>query len=307
MKKWGLILSLLLVIGLTACGKSGQQAQPSAQLSPAHQTPAQTPAQTPDQTPGSAKENTSVSAEDIVLATTTSTQDSGLLDVLIPALETSLDHKVKIKVVAVGTGQAIQLGQDGNADVLLVHARKSEDEFMNKGYGTYAWDVMYNQFLLVGPKDDPAKVKSAFSAADAFERIAKAKAVFLSRGDNSGTHKKELSIWEMTNVKKPSGDWYKSVGQAMGATLQMAGQLNAYTLVDEATYLTHKEGLEMVYSGDKAMFNPYGIMIVKSTKKPGTAKQVVDFIVGSEGQKIIGDFGKDKYGKSIFVPNAKQR
>lgn len=299
MKKWGILLSLLLVIALTACGKTGQEA---AQQTPAQQTPAQ---QTPDSTPDTSKDNTPV--EDIVLATTTSTQDSGLLDVLIPALEASLDHKVKIKVIAVGTGQALQLGKDGNADVLLVHARKSEDEFMNQGYGTYAWDVMHNQFLLVGPKDDPAQVKNASSASDAFERIAKAKATFLSRGDNSGTHKKELSIWETTNVKKPAGDWYKSVGQGMGATLQMAGQLKAYTLADEATYLTHKEGLEVLFSGDKAMFNPYGIMIVKSTKKPETAKQVVDYIVGSEGQKIIGEFGKDKYGKSIFIPNAKER
>lgn len=284
MRKWTIFLSLLLIIILTACGKTGWETQQ-----------AQSPV----------KENTPV--EDIILATTTSTQDSGLLDVLIPALEASLDHKVKVKVIAVGTGQALQLGKDGNADVLLVHARKSEDEFMNAGYGTYAWDVMHNQFLLVGPKNDPAQVKNAASTADAFQRIADSKSTFLSRGDKSGTHTKELSIWETTNVKKPEGNWYKSVGQGMGETLQMAGQLGAYTLTDEATYLTHKEGLEVLYSGDKALFNPYGIMIVKSTKKPEAAKQVIDYIVGSEGQKIIGEFNKDKYGKSIFVPNAKQR
>lgn len=242
----------------------------------------------------------------IILSTTTSTQDSGLLDVLIPAFEKKFNNKCKVKVVAVGTGQAIQLGKDGNADVLLVHSRKDEDAFVKDGYGIKAWDVCYNQFLVIGPKDDPAKIASAKTVVEAFQKIADAKAKFVSRGDNSGTEKKEKSIWAKANVK-PEGAWYISSGQGMGATVRMAEEMNAYTLIDEATYLTNKTNLGVLHKGDKDLFNPYGTIQVKSTKKPVAANELLWFFVSPQGQKIIGDFQKAKYGKSIFVPNAKRR
>lgn len=242
----------------------------------------------------------------VTLATTTSTQDSGLLDVLIPAFEKKFNNKVKVKVVAVGTGQAIQLGKDGNADVLLVHSRKDEDAFVKDGYGIKAWDVCYNQFLLVGPKDDPAKISSAKTVVEAFQKIAEAKAKFVSRGDDSGTHKKEKTIWTKANIKT-EGSWYVSSGQGMGDTLRMAEEMGGYTITDEATFLTNKTGLVVLHKGDKDLANPYGTIQVKSTKKPVAANELLWFFVSPQGQKMIGDFGKAKYGKSIFVPNAKKR
>lgn len=253
----------------------------------------------PQGTPASAGEPKS-----IILGTTTSTQDSGLLDSLLPAFEQK--SGIQVKVVAVGTGQAIQLGKDGNADVLLVHARKSEDEFVAAGYGVNAYDVMYNQFLIVGPKDDPAGVKGLATATDAFKAIAAAKATFVSRGDDSGTHKKELSIWESAGLK-PEGSWYLSAGQGMGATLQMTDEKNGYTLTDEATYLSQKGNLAVLKEGDASLLNPYGVIQVKSTSKAEEAEQFIQFLVGEEGQKLIGEFGKADYGKGLFVPDAKKR
>ncbi len=242
----------------------------------------------------------------ITLATTTSTQDSGLLDVMMPAFEKKFKQKVKVKVIAVGSGQAIQLGKDGNADILLVHAKKSEDEFVAGGYGIKAHDVMYNQFLVVGPPNDPAKVSSAKNTKEAFTRIAEAKARFVSRGDESGTHKKEQSIWEKAGIK-PTGSWYKSSGQGMGETLRVAEEMNGYTIVDEATYLTNKTNLVVLFKGDRDLFNQYGIIQVKSTKKPVAANELLWFFISPQGQKIIGQFGQEKFGKPIFVPNAKAR
>jgi len=242
--------------------------------------------------------------KELTLATTTSTQDSGLLDSLLPAFEAKTG--VKVKVVAVGTGQAIKLGEDGNADVLLVHSRKAEDEFVSKGFGVNAYDVMYNQLFIVGPADDPAGVKAAKTAKEAFAAIAKKQAVFISRGDDSGTHKKEQSIWKEAGIT-PAGNWYLSSGQGMGDTLQMANEKNAYTLTDEATFLSRQLDLQVLKEGDKSLLNPYGIIQVKSTSKPELADQLIQFMVGSEGQKLIGEFGKDKYGKGLFVPSAQKR
>ncbi|MDA8235476.1 MAG: substrate-binding domain-containing protein [Clostridia bacterium] len=243
---------------------------------------------------------------EVVLATTTSTQDSGLLDVMIPAFEKKWNKKVKVKVIAVGTGQAIQLGKDGNADVILVHSKKSEDEFVAQGYGFKAYDVMYNQYLIVGPTNDPANIAGAKTALEAFTKIAEAKGKFISRGDDSGTHKKEVSIWGKAKIK-PEGNWYLSAGQGMGETLRMADEMGAYTLVDEATFLTNKTSLKNLSQGDKELFNQYGIIQVKSTKKPVAANELIWHFISPQGQKTIKDFGKNKYGKSIFVPNAKKR
>ncbi|MHB8172699.1 MAG: ABC transporter substrate-binding protein [Thermincolia bacterium] len=273
-------LMLILAVGLAGCAKTKETPQ-------AEKTPEVAPA-----------------AKEIVFATTTSTQDSGLLDVLLPVFEKN--SGVKVKVLAQGTGQAIKTAEQGNADVLLVHSRKAEDEFMTKGFGENAWDVMYNQFFIVGPANDPAKIKDSKTAVDAFKKIAAAKATFISRGDDSGTHKKELSIWEKAGIE-PEGTWYVSVGQGMGATLKMAEEKNAYTLVDEATFLTNKAKLEILVQGEKTLLNPYGVIKVKSTKQSEAADSFISFITGAEGQKLIGDFGKDKYGKSIFVPQAKKR
>ncbi|MHB1166914.1 MAG: ABC transporter substrate-binding protein [Carboxydocellales bacterium] len=241
---------------------------------------------------------------EITLATTTSTQDSGLLDGLIPAF-TKL-YGIKVKVVAVGTGQAIQLGKDGNADVLLVHARKSEDEFMAQGYGLRAWDVMYNQFYIVGPNNDPAGIKGMTDATLAFKKIADSGSKFISRGDDSGTHKKEKTIWEKAALK-PEGSWYISVGQGMGETLKMAEEMGAYTLVDEATFLTNKAKSALLVKGDKTLFNPYGVIEVKSTQKHSSVNEFIWFLISPRGQKMIGDFGKDKFGKSVFMANQKKR
>jgi tungstate transport system substrate-binding protein len=240
----------------------------------------------------------------IILATTTSTQDSGLLDSILPVFEQK--SSIQVKVIAVGTGQAIQLGKDGNADVLLVHARKDEDEFVVSGYGVNAYDVMYNQFLIVGPKDDPAGIKGMASAPDAFKAISMKKAVFISRGDDSGTHKKELSIWKSAGFK-PEGSWYLSTGQGMGATLQMADEKHAYTLADEATYLSRKGNLVVLKEGDSSLLNPYGVIQVKSTAKVNEVDTFTQFLVGKDGQKLIEEFGKTEYGKGLFVPSAKKR
>ncbi|MET3288975.1 UNVERIFIED_CONTAM: tungstate transport system substrate-binding protein [Brevibacillus sp. OAP136] len=263
----------------------------------------QQPAQPASSTAPSDQGKTSQPKE-ITLATTTSTQDSGLLDELLPVFEQK--SGIKVKVVAVGTGQAIKLGEDGNADVLLVHSRKAEDEFVAKGFGINAYDVMYNQFYIVGPADDPAGVKTAKTATDAFSSIAAKKAPFISRGDDSGTDKKEKSIWQAAKIK-PEGDWYLSSGQGMGATLQMADEKSAYTLTDEATFLSRKMNLQILMKGDKSLLNPYGIIQVKSSQKPDEGMELIQFFVGEEGQKQIGAFGQDKYGKGLFVPNAKKR
>lgn len=243
----------------------------------------------------------------MTLSTTTSTQDSGLLDVLVPVFEKK--YKTKVKVVAVGTGQAIEMGKRGDADVLLVHSRKAEDEFVASGYGVNRRDVMHNEFLIIGPNNDPAKLKGMKDAAEAFKKIATAKAPFVSRGDQSGTHKKELDIWKKAGIT-PKGDWYIEAGQGMGNTLMMGNEKKAYVLTDEATYLSwrNKIDLKEVVKGDKILFNPYGVIAVNPEKYPAihhkAATAFIDFITGIEGQSIIYTFGKDKYGKALFTADA---
>jgi len=244
----------------------------------------------------------------MTLSTTTSTQDSGLLDYLIPIFEK--DYNTKVKVVAVGSGQAIEMGKKGDADVLLVHSRAAEDAFVASGFGINRKDVMYNQFLIVGPKSDPAKIKGMTDVKAAFKKIATAKKKFVSRGDNSGTNTKELSIWTALKIT-PTGRWYIESGQGMGDTLMMTNEMNAYTLTDEATYLTwqKKTGLKEMVRGDKLLLNPYGVIAVNPAKYPAIHKNAanafIEFMTGKKGQALIGEFGKDKYGKALFTPDAK--
>lgn len=244
----------------------------------------------------------------LILATTTSTQDSGLLDVILPVFEQATG--IKVDVIAVGTGQALQLGMDGNADVLLVHARAKEDEFMANGHGVRREDVMYNDFVILGPEADPAGIKGMTIVFDAFKKLAETQSVFISRGDDSGTHTKELSIWKKAGLE-PAGDWYISSGLGMGEVLTMADEQQAYTLSDRATYLARTlEGLSLVVvvEGDTALFNPYGVITVNPEKNEkiqnDLANQFVDWLVSLPTQELIASFGKAEFGQSLFIPDS---
>ncbi len=242
----------------------------------------------------------------MTLATTTSTQDSGLLDYLIPAFEKT--YNTKVKVVAVGSGQAMEMGKKGDADVLLVHSRKAEDEFVAQGWGINRKDVMHNQFLIVGPTSDPAKIKDLGSIA-AFKKIAEDKAKFISRADKSGTNTKELGIWTKTAIK-PAAPWYIESGQGMGDTLMMANEMKAYTLTDDATFLAMSSKLALVelVGGDKDLANPYGVIAVNPAKYPNIHKNAanafIEFMTGPKGQGMIASFGKEKYGRNLFTTDA---
>jgi tungstate transport system substrate-binding protein len=243
---------------------------------------------------------------DVILASTTSTQDSGLFDVLLPAFEKD-NPSFKIKVVAVGSGAALTLGEKKDADVLLVHSPASEIAFVASGFGTDRKPVMYNDFLIVGPASDPAKIKSLTSAVEAFKKIAAAKATFVSRGDNSGTYTKEVSIWTSATVETTGAAWYVSTGQGMGAVLGIANEKMGYTLVDRATWLTNKDknpDLTVLVEGDKKLFNPYHVILIPGARNVAGGKAFEDWIVGPAGQKVIGEFGVAKYGQQIFVPDA---
>ena len=241
------------------------------------------------------------------MSTTTSTDNSGLLKVLLPPFEKANDCKVD--VIAVGTGKALKLGANGDVDVVFVHARPAEDKFVADGNGVDRRDVMYNDFVIIGPKKDPAKIKGAKSAAEALKLIDQAKSPFVSRGDDSGTNKKEKVLWKSAGIK-PSGKWYIEAGQGMGAVLLMAYEKSAYTLTDRGTFIAYEEkiGLPILFEGDKALFNPYGIIAVSPKKHPDvnfeTAKKFLDYVTGPEGQKIIGEY-KIK-GQQLFTPDAKK-
>ncbi len=244
--------------------------------------------------------------KEIILATTTSTQDSGLLDVLL--LEFEKETGYKVKVVAVGTGEALKMGERGDADVLLVHAPDFEKEFMERGFGKERRIVMHNHFVLLGPADDPTQIRG-LSVIKAFKRIAEKKANFVSRGDNSGTHNKEIKIWALA-ATMPSGDWYIQTGQGMGASLKIASEKKAYILSDNGTYLAMKNSLdlEVLVEGEKLLFNPYHVITVNSKKNSRVnyegAKAFMNFITGEKAQRIIKDFGKEKYGEPLFTPDA---
>lgn len=299
----GVIVALSMV--LAAC------AAPTAAPTTAAPTEAPTVATTeaPTNTPTEAPTATATTPAnpDLILATTTSTRDSGLLDVLLPLFEQQTGYKVKM--VAVGTGEALKMGQEGNADVLLVHAPASEITFMDGGYGKDRFLVMHNDFIIVGPADDPAKIKGSASAKDAFAAIATAKAGFASRGDDSGTNKAELTLWKAANIT-PSGSWYVKTGQGMGDTLRIASEKGYYTLTDRATYLSLQSTLQLpiLYEGDKGLLNIYHVITVNPDKWPKTNYQgaltFANWMVSADTQKVIGQFGVDKYGQTLFFPDA---
>jgi tungstate transport system substrate-binding protein len=244
--------------------------------------------------------------EKLTLASTTSTQDSGFFDVFIPAFEKKFGCQVK--VVAVGTGQAMRLGRDGNADVLLVHDRESEDKFVADGFGVERLDVMHNDFFVVGPSADPARIKGRKAAA-AFKALAAGGGAFVSRGDDSGTHKKEKRLWQAAGGA-PAGPRYIESGTGMEATLRIANEKGYYTLVDRATWLSHRkeiDALAVLVEGDPDLFNPYSVIVVSPKKYPNLnaalATKFAEFIRGPEGQAIIREYGKDKFGAPLFFPD----
>lgn len=243
------------------------------------------------------------------LATTTSTQDTGLLDALNPPFEQMMH--IKVDVIAVGTGKALELGSRGDVDVVMVHARDAEDKFVAEGNGVNRRDVMYNDFVIVGPESDPAKIKGMTDAAGALKKIAESQAIFVSRGDQSGTHQKELQIWKAQGIK-PEGKWYVEAGQGMGPVLTMANEKLAYTVSDRGTYLKYvgdkKIGLKVLSEGGKDLLNPYGVIAVNPAKCPSAryvyAMAYIGWVTSQEGQKIIRDFGVEKFGQPLFIPTA---
>lgn len=283
MHKKGLIIVVVIGLAMAACGAPAA----TEALAPTEPSEPAAPAR-------------------LVLATTTSTYDSGLLDFILADFEQ--ERNAVVDVVAVGTGQALAMGEAGDADVLLVHARAREEAFVEAGHGTARYDVMYNDFVILGPESDPAEVGGMEDAAAAFAMIAAAEARFVSRGDDSGTHTKEKAIWAQAGAA-PSGDWYISAGQGMGAVITMSEEQLAYTLSDRATYLARAaEGLNLsvLVEGDPILFNPYGVIPVDPEGHPGVnyelAEQFVDWITSVETQEMIASY--ERSGAQLFYPDS---
>lgn len=258
-------------------------------------------------------------AEELVLATTTSTVDTGLLDALNKPFEEK--YNCRVKVLRLGTGEALKTAEMGNADVVLVHARKAEDKFVGEGYGVNRRDVMHNDFIVIGPLNDPAGIKGIKNAAEAFKKIAQTELTFFSRGDNSGTHQKEREIWANAGIT-PVGKWYKPVGKGMGDTIIITNEKQGYTLSDRGTYLAMEKNINLVVliEGDPILFNPYGVIAINPSKYPKRNYQLamayIGYITSPQGQKIIKDYGKymiidpltkkqqSGYGQPLFYPDA---
>lgn len=242
----------------------------------------------------------------ITVASTTSTANSGLFDHLLPQFTDTTG--IEVRVVAVGTGQAVRLARNGDADVLFVHHKPSEEAFVSDGLGVRRFDVMYNDFILIGPREDPAQVTGSTDILDALKRIAGNESSFASRGDDSGTHKREQALWEAAETVPVSGTWYRETGSGMGATLNAAHGMGAYALADRATWLAfkNKEGFDVLFEGDERLFNQYGIIAVNPEKFPHVkaedARIFVDWILSDAGQAAIAAYGLD--GTQLFYPNA---
>jgi len=275
-------LLMLMAASLAGCtGNAGEQAGEPAQKEPAK--------------------------KEVILATTTSTRDSGLLDVLVPIFEQKTGYIVK--PVAVGTGMALKMGQEGNADVLLTHAPSAEQPLVDSGVVVNYQLVMHNDFVVLGPPDDPAGVKGTVDAAETFKKIAAKGALFISRGDDSGTHKKERAIWQKAGIDPQGRQWYQETGQGMGATITVANEKLGYTLSDRGTFLAHAENidLQIVSEGDDMLKNIYHVMQVNPEKfdriNEAGAEAFVRFMIDEETQRIIKHFGVDKYGQPLFFPD----
>lgn len=296
-------LGLVLAIVISACAPAATPAPTEPPAPPPTEAPTLVPTETPVPQP------TTPANPALILATTTSTQDSGLLDVLIPLFEQQTGFTVQ--TVAVGSGQAMEMGQNGDADVLLVHSPSAEKTFMTDGFGKDRALIMHNDFVIVGPADDPAKIKD-LGPADAFKAIAVAEANFVARADKSGTSTKELGIWAKTDVNpaetKPA--WYIETGQGMGASLTIASEKSAYTLTDRATYLSNKDTLqlEILVEGNKTLLNVYHVITVNPDKWPKVnydgATAFMKFMADPATQAIIGQFGTEKFGQPLFFPDA---
>lgn len=320
--RWLLILSfgLSLVLGcqptgapnaptVTGSGQSATGAQTAIASPPAR--PAGRPAASPAVTPAVSPAARAAAAPDrpeLLLATTTSTYDSGLLDVLLPDFEARTGYRVK--PVSVGSGQAIVLGERGEVDVLLVHSPAAEDKFLAEGHGLNRQRVMYNDFVLVGPPSDPAGVKNSESANAALQRIADANAPFISRGDNSGTHALEKQLWQQAGFSPAGQSWYQEVGQGMGQTLNIAQEKQAYTLTDRGTFLSRQQtpNQTIVFEGDRSLFNVYHVVQVNPDRhahvNSAGAQTFVEYLTGAPAQQLIEAFGREKYGQPLFVPDA---
>lgn len=305
------ILMLMLAMLLAACST------PTPQVA----VPTSAPTQAAPIAPTTVATTVATSAaagNTLRLATTTSTADTGLLDAILPDFEARTGAKVE--VVAVGTGQALKLGENGDADVVLVHARAREDAFVASGFGTQRADVMYNDFIIVGPTTDPAAIKGLATAKDAFKAIADNEAIFDSRGDDSGTNTKERAIWSSIGIT-PTAElpWYKSLGQGMGETLTTANEQQGYTLTDRGTFLSMRArvpnlailmgGETLADNKDKTLLNPYGVIPVNAARYPdinaALANEFVAWITNAETQRLIGAFGSDTFGQPLFIPSAK--
>ena len=244
----------------------------------------------------------------LVLATTTSTQDSGLLDDLLPRFESATG--IPVKTIAVGSGEALAMGRRGDADVLLVHSKAAEDAFMEEGFGSLRLDVMYNDFVLVGPPSDPAGIKG-LAAASALKKIAGKGAEFISRDDRSGTHARELSLWKSAGIAPAGRSWYVATGQGMGETARVASEKRAYTLADRGTFLALQKGLDLtiLVEGEKDLRNSYRVIVVSPEKHTKThekeARRFAEWLVTPTTQKVIDEFGREKFGQPLFVPDAK--
>ena len=290
-KTFALLLIMILGIILVACNSNGDETAPPEPEEVAEEVEEE---EVEEEAP-------SVGGR-IILATTTSTEDSGLLSYLLPYF--TEDTGWEVQVVSVGTGAALQIGRDGDADVLLVHARALEDQFVEEGYAQARYDIMYNDFIVVGPEDGIIPHSDDIGAT--FTTILEEELQFISRGDESGTHVRELEVWEALGFNPWENENYKEIGDGMGATLSMAIELGAYTLSDRATWLNrpYHGNLVIVCEGSPNLLNPYGIMIVATTDEPEGARIFVEWMLSQRGQYLIGQFGVAEFGSPLFFPEA---
>jgi tungstate transport system substrate-binding protein len=304
-----LVVALTLTLGMVACGGDSNSSKATSQ--PTTGATTQAASNTPVSGTAVAATTTPVvrsGPKDIILATTTSTQDTGLLEVLVPAFEK--DSGYNVKVIAVGTGQALAMGERGDADVMLVHAPSSEKKVVDEGVGIDRRLVMHNDFVLLGPAGDPAGVKGTTLATDALTKIFNKGAAFISRGDDSGTDKLEKALWKKANLDPKGKSWYEETGQGMGASLQVANQRDAYIMSDRGTFLATNKNLSLavVLEGDPQLLNVYSVMEVNPQKfsvvNAAGGKAFADFMVSDEAQSIIATFGADKYGQPLFTADA---